>query len=243
MRDCAQIPVKEFALLVKLENGDEKIFSSVSLKPYRSRIFTDQVTQEFHHCCRLLASESSFAPSGQSDPPQIKSLANVFPEALAYSSQENIYNEFSFESSHEFRKHLSIGDSSSELPHEYGSRQIKSDDSSDDLSGKKRRRTCYSSDEDTPMPAPQKYKHLLVGDEEEITKFYDTRFKDMQQSACKVIGKAFVKFIEPKKQTHHPYTGSAEKAPPWWPNMTGTDAVRHKEPDHLLKPGEFDLVV
>lgn len=59
----------------------------------------------------------------------------------------------------------------------------------------------------------------------------------MQQSACKVMGKAFVKLVEPRKQTHHPYTGGNDKAPSWWPPTIGEGAVRHKEPDHLLKPG------
>jgi hypothetical protein len=49
--------------------------------------------------------------------------------------------------------------------------------------------------------------------------------------------------VEPKKQTHHPYTKGDEQAPSWWPNTTGPNNVRHKEPDHLLKPGKcFSLV-
>lgn len=83
-------------------------------------------------------------------------------------------------------------------------------------------------------------KHdLTIGDDEQVEAFYLVRFKDMQQSACKVMGKAFVKLVEPKKQTHHPYTGGDSKAPPWWPNTTGENCVRHKEPDHLLKPGTY----
>jgi hypothetical protein len=80
----------------------------------------------------------------------------------------------------------------------------------------------------------------MIGNEAEVEKFYHCRFKDMQQSSCKIIGKAFVKLVEPKKQTHHPYTKGDEKAPPWWPPTTGEDnvKVRHKEPDHLLKPGK-----
>jgi hypothetical protein len=79
----------------------------------------------------------------------------------------------------------------------------------------------------------------MIGDEAEVEKFYSCRFKDMQQSSCKVMGKAFVKLVEPKKQTHHPYTKGDGKAPPWWPPTTGDEnvRVRHKEPDHLLKPG------
>lgn len=107
---------------------------------------------------------------------------------------------------------------------------------------KRVRGTQHSSydNDDTPMPVPVvKSQQITIGNEEEVTAFYSTRFKDMQQSACKVMGKAFVKLVEPKKQTHHPYTKGNDKAPSWWPKTTGDDYVRHKEPDHLLRPGEF----
>ena len=79
---------------------------------------------------------------------------------------------------------------------------------------------------------------LMIGDSEEVEKFYAARFKDIQQSNCKRIAKAFVKLVEPKKVTHYPYArGDGNRAPPWWPKTTGEDGVRHREPDHLLKPG------
>lgn len=82
---------------------------------------------------------------------------------------------------------------------------------------------------------------IKIGNKDEIWKFYDTRFKNIQQWACKIIAKAWVKLIEPKKQSTHPYTGSDEGAPEWWPKAWGTgrdEKVRHKEPDHLYKPGK-----
>lgn len=78
-------------------------------------------------------------------------------------------------------------------------------------------------------------------DETALWNFYDQRFKSCQQSACKLIAKAWVKAVEPKKQSTHPYTGSDEKAPGWWPKPWGNtkeDKVRHKEPDHLYKRGK-----
>jgi hypothetical protein len=84
-----------------------------------------------------------------------------------------------------------------------------------------------------------KTQQLVIGDEAEVDKFYQVRFKDMQQFSCKIMGKAFVKLVEPKKQTHYPYTKGAEKAPPWWPETSGDNHVRHREPDHLLKAGKF----
>jgi hypothetical protein len=94
--------------------------------------------------------------------------------------------------------------------------------------------------DDTPVPVPvQKTQQLTIGNDKEVDQFYSVRFKDMHQSSCKVLGKAFVKLVEPKKQTHHPYTKGADKKPPWWPNTTGENHVRHREPDHLLKPGKY----
>lgn len=104
----------------------------------------------------------------------------------------------------------------------------------------------HGRDHDEPMaPVPtQKTMTLVISDSEEVKKFYYQRFKDMQQSSCKVMGKAFVKLLEPKKQTHHPYTKGNSCAPTWWPLQPGIpegneNHVRHKEPDHLLKPGMF----
>lgn len=85
--------------------------------------------------------------------------------------------------------------------------------------------------------AVQNTQQLIVGDEKEVTKFYHLRFKNLQQLACKVICKIFVKTIEPKKQARYPYTGGAAKAPPWWPLTIDDNAIRHKEPDHLYKRG------
>lgn len=83
-------------------------------------------------------------------------------------------------------------------------------------------------------------KGIRVGNKEEVWKFCDQRFKNIQQTACKLIAKAWVKLIAPKKQSNHPYTGADAKAPDWWPKPWGTsrdEKVRHKEPDHLYKPG------
>jgi len=58
----------------------------------------------------------------------------------------------------------------------------------------------------------------------------------------KVMGKAFIKLVEPKKQTHHPYTKGAPSAPSWWPLQVGEDHVRHREPDHLYRKGMHDIL-
>ena len=89
---------------------------------------------------------------------------------------------------------------------------------------------------------------LAVSDEEAMKKFYTTRFIQMQQIPCKLINKAWIKVVQPKKQARHPYNGGKKAAaagepgngdltkPDWWPR----DGCRHKEPDHIQKQGELD---
>jgi hypothetical protein len=87
-------------------------------------------------------------------------------------------------------------------------------------------------------------KALSVSDPKQLWLFYEQRFKNCQQAACKLIAKAWIKTVEPKKQSTHPYTGKDEKAPDWWPQPWGDgqeNKVRHKEPDHLYKRGTQHL--
>ncbi|ROW13061.1 hypothetical protein VPNG_05981 [Cytospora leucostoma] len=101
---------------------------------------------------------------------------------------------------------------------------------------------------DDDLPAVQvviSKRGIKIGNEEEVWKFCDQRFKNIQQTACKLIAKAWVKLIAPKKQSNHPYTGADAKAPDWWPKPWGAsrdERVRHKEPDHLYKPERVHLL-
>ncbi|RGP64707.1 hypothetical protein FLONG3_9450 [Fusarium longipes] len=107
--------------------------------------------------------------------------------------------------------------------------------------GRKRPRARHAivDDDDIPMTvATTIRKGIKIGNANEVGLFYELRFKNCQQTACKLMAKAWVKAVEPKKQSTHPYTGSDEKAPDWWPKPWGPtkeDKVRHKEPDHLYK--------
>jgi hypothetical protein len=126
-------------------------------------------------------------------------------------------------------------------------RQIKSDMFEDESIGppykaRKRPRQVRRDfdDDDAPVPVASARKGIKIGDSEATWQFYDQRFRNCQQTACKLIAKAWVKAVEPKKQSNHPYTGSDEKAPDWWPKPWGPsrdEKVRHKEPDHLYKKG------
>ncbi|KAK8041868.1 hypothetical protein PG993_006391 [Apiospora rasikravindrae] len=98
---------------------------------------------------------------------------------------------------------------------------------------------------DEGLPPALSTRAISVSDEKELWDFYEQRFKDCQQTACKLIAKAWIKAVEPKKQSTHPYTGSDEKAPDWWPQPWGSgkeDRVRHKEPDHLYKRERVHLL-
>ncbi|PHH82348.1 hypothetical protein CDD83_3297 [Cordyceps sp. RAO-2017] len=112
--------------------------------------------------------------------------------------------------------------------------------------GRKRPRARHplNDDDDMPMTVSSR-RGIKVGDSEAVWSFYEQRFKNCQQTACKLIAKAWVKAVEPKKQSTHPYTGSDEKAPDWWPKPWGPtkdDKVRHKEPDHLYKRERVHLL-
>jgi hypothetical protein len=92
-----------------------------------------------------------------------------------------------------------------------------------------------------PMMSPAsgaEYKPLTIGNPAEVTIFLETRFRQLQQLCCKIVAKAWIKVIEPKKQTRYPYNRGEESKPDWWP-----DDVRHKEPDHLMKPGMSHAMV
>ncbi|KAK3902533.1 hypothetical protein C8A05DRAFT_33763 [Staphylotrichum tortipilum] len=85
---------------------------------------------------------------------------------------------------------------------------------------------------------------LRIGDAGAVQRFYESRLKAVQQTACKEIAKAFVKVIAPKKQARNPYTGGLDTAPDWWPEKCGVDGkeVRHIEPDHLHKPERIEVL-
>ncbi|KAJ4202987.1 Hypothetical protein NCS54_01034000 [Fusarium falciforme] len=113
--------------------------------------------------------------------------------------------------------------------------------------GRKRPRARHpiNDEEEMPMTVSTTLKGIKIGNSDDVWNFYEQRFKNCQQTACKLIAKAWVKAVEPKKQSTHPYTGSDEKAPDWWPKPWGPtkeDKVRHKEPDHLYKRERVHLL-
>ncbi|KAI0460446.1 hypothetical protein F5B21DRAFT_8211 [Xylaria acuta] len=107
--------------------------------------------------------------------------------------------------------------------------------------GSKQRGIGSTKQDKMSMAATRPKKGIRIGDSDAVYAFYDHRLKCCQQTACKIIAKAWVKAVAPKKQSTHPYTRGNETRPDWWPKMYrrfGEDTyrdLRHKEPDHLGK--------
>ncbi|KAL7270493.1 hypothetical protein RUND412_006800 [Rhizina undulata] len=101
-------------------------------------------------------------------------------------------------------------------------------------------REASSSAESNEIVANEEleYKGLDISNSEDVFTFFNTRFRQMQQLVCKVVAKAWIKVIEPKKQSNFPYNRGDESKPSWWPPN-----ARHKEPDHLMKPERLDLLL
>lgn len=85
---------------------------------------------------------------------------------------------------------------------------------------------------------PSVLHNIYLRDERARTEFYELRFSQLQQVMCKMVAKAWIKVIEPKKQTRCPYNKGEVGRPSWWPAD-----VRHKEPDHLMKPERHALLI
>lgn len=229
---------------MRLDNDEDRVYSSASLTSFRDRIFTDAFRTNFRRSVKRAAAnlvDNHFSNHGRPSTHQLFTNTDII---LGFN-QDAGFNEFDADMSSSGgynRKHSSSGGSSSEYGRHFH-HKLEDSDENGSFSAKKRRFPSYrareESNDNTPIPVPvRKTQQLRIGDTAEVERFYHTRFKDMQQSSCKVMGKAFVKLVEPKKQTHHPYTKGDDKKPPWWPNTTGENHVRHREPDHLLKPGK-----
>lgn len=88
-------------------------------------------------------------------------------------------------------------------------------------------------------PQEQQIVRFPIEDRKQVVMTLGRRLDQMQQLACKVILKAWIRAIEPKKQSNFPYVGSDKKkkqeaekngmkkrakpkngpdSPPWWPS-------------------------
>ncbi|BGP19402.1 hypothetical protein JCM10213_000639 [Rhodosporidiobolus nylandii] len=71
-----------------------------------------------------------------------------------------------------------------------------------------------------------------------VQAWYEARFSELLHAAMKLVCKAWIKTIEPAKQTNYPYHQGDDSKPSWWPSE-----VRHKEPDHLKQTERVALLV
>jgi len=98
---------------------------------------------------------------------------------------------------------------------------------------------------DTPtvgsMPLHHPYEpmyEIYLPTHRDRTAFFELRLQQMQSVVCKTIAKAWIKVIEPKKQSYHPYKLGEAAKPAWWPAGS-----RHREPDHLFLPERKNLII
>ncbi|OAP61198.1 hypothetical protein AYL99_03399 [Fonsecaea erecta] len=88
---------------------------------------------------------------------------------------------------------------------------------------------------------------IRVDDHEKLAQWYRQAFLILQQVACRLVAKVWIKEIHPKKQSTHPYNGQMPRGeppdpdrtrPPYWPAE-----VIHREPDHIGRDDRTRLLV
>lgn len=86
-----------------------------------------------------------------------------------------------------------------------------------------------------------------VSDTEKWKKWFCDAFRALQQLGCRTMAKEWIKIIHPKKQSTNPYNGKKLKQgtgnpestkPSYWPKD-----VIHREPDHINKEGEKQIIM
>lgn len=99
------------------------------------------------------------------------------------------------------------------------------------------------------QPSPGLYT-VSVNHQDQLALYYTQAFDSLQQTNCRILAKAYVKLVEPRKQLNYPYNGRKivegsprqfdpqATRPPWWPSE-----VTHREPDHLLKVGRTSTIL
>lgn len=113
------------------------------------------------------------------------------------------------------------------------------------------------SDEDREVVIEEETQAMRLDDKEGIGEYYKKTFATLGQTLLKSIMKAWIKVKEPGKQVKHPYNGGSnpsddpenpgrDTVPDWWSNQDNWKTgfgCRHKEPDHLGKPGMSSRVL
>ncbi|KAJ5322757.1 hypothetical protein N7452_011046 [Penicillium brevicompactum] len=145
-----------------------------------------------------------------------------------------------------------IGYQSSRHTLDTSPRRVRRRKGNSSFSGPEDRLVEQASDSEDFINGSDEMVPLRIGDSAKVQHYYESALKHFQQLNCRMVAKAFIKFIEPRKQVRHPYNGG--KPPPgspagtvadpertkpeWWP-----PGVMHKEPDHLRKEFRIELLI
>lgn len=214
-----------FALIYIDENGELGVQSSSSIENYSDAVFTKDVAERFKR-------------TALSDRQQTRSLGTK-----RKLEDTNVLDHSTFN-----------GNQFSEA--------VDASQLQGNANGHPDSRTALSVCEPQPPPSkqvkrnirmrhlPLKQSLLPVGKQALLRKYYEKAFERFQQVNCKIVAKAFIKLVEPRKQVNFPYNGRKPKTngsepadpectkPKWWPS-----GVTHREPDHLLKLERIRLLV
>ncbi|KAJ5865291.1 uncharacterized protein N7529_007207 [Penicillium soppii] len=82
-----------------------------------------------------------------------------------------------------------------------------------------------------------------IGDSRKVIDYYKGALEKFQQPNCRVIVRAFIKFIEPHKQREHQYNGGTTRdpektKPEWWPRT-----IPYREPYYLKERDRIKLLL
>ncbi|RHZ65309.1 DUF2841 domain-containing protein [Aspergillus thermomutatus] len=233
MPRASNCPFPHFAMIYIDNNGELGVDVSSSLAGCERAIFTEDLKQSF-----VRAVTTDWQPNMQNFPSAgaIGAAHGGLPERQPFMFNAGLDLQSSpawFQ--HGLPRHPRL------IPCEFQTLQNK-------RQRRNRKRTssemgCDSNSDSTDGAA--KRTAIRIGQTDVLRQFYEKAFENLQQLNCRVIAKAFVKLVEPRKQVNHPYNGCRTvmggpcqkldpelTKPKWWP--TG---VQHKEPDHLLKHG------
>ena len=91
-----------------------------------------------------------------------------------------------------------------------------------------------------PLPYCTMMRSFKISDEEMVKEYLYNKFIALKQQANKLIAKAWIKGICPKKQARFPYQnkqrletlGLNAEVPEWWPPI---EVSTFTEPDHINK--------
>ncbi|WVN86601.1 uncharacterized protein L203_101769 [Cryptococcus depauperatus CBS 7841] len=85
---------------------------------------------------------------------------------------------------------------------------------------------------------PSYPEYCLTLQPAEILSYFEERFAAVHQDTCKIVAKAWIKVVEPKKQSKYPYNKGENSRPKWWPKD-----VEHRAPDHISKEQRIALLI